>query len=118
MTAMSSHNYVCGQCVYWSFEKIGGSPLQNMPSKEQFKALSEELENILMDPKFPSVLADIQKLPPGERWQAASQLSLQALVDRGFKIPENLVITTETGQDAAVGFTLPGTGVNFYILFS
>jgi hypothetical protein len=73
--------------------------LQNMPSHEELDALHQALKDVVMNPEFQSVVAEIQQLPASERSQAAStRLTPEALAARGIQIPEGFAITTQASQ--------------------
>jgi delta-aminolevulinic acid dehydratase/porphobilinogen synthase len=59
----------------------------------------QALKNVITNPEFQSVLAEIQSLPPIERLQATyTQLTAQALAARGIPIPAQFSITTYTSE--------------------
>lgn len=107
---------------------IGGFPLPNMPTEEQLDTLFKELKKIVLRPEFQSMVAQIPAppplplLPPDEgAWTEVPQLGPEMLQANFIEIPENVKILASINPaavgegDMAVGFTIPFTGINFYI---
>src|SRR5437868_4770406 len=81
------------------YKDTGGVPLENTPSHEGIDTSYQALKNVITNPEFQRVLAEIQSLPPIERVQAAyTQLTAQALATRGIPIPAQFSITTNTSE--------------------
>lgn len=76
--------------------------MQNTPNYDGVDASYQALRNVVTNPEFQRVLAEIQNLPPIERLQAAfTQLTPQVLAAGGIPIPAEFSITTRASERSA-----------------
>jgi hypothetical protein len=89
----------------------------NLPNREQFRMLTEELIKVVTHPEFSKAVAELQALAPSARAQAFDRIAgVNALKMRGIEMPASVRTSPRYFEDPRTGTVdLTDPGVPFWI---